>query len=61
MQNRTYSLVAGIALLLVAIVFFIMPGLLDYDAFIPVIVGVVAFISGLGILLLGFGQGRQAG
>ena len=36
MENKTYGLVAGIALLVVAVVFLVLPGLLDYDAFRPV-------------------------
>lgn len=53
MDRSTYRLVSGIALLAAAIVFFMLPGLLDYDAFIPVIIGiallgaaVISFVAG---------------
>ena len=55
MGKRTYSLVAGVALLCVAIFFFTVPELLDYDAFIPVILGLLSLMSGIAILLIGLG------
>ncbi len=50
MDKATYALISGIALLASAIAFFILPGALDYDAFIPVIVG----ISLLGAAIISF-------
>jgi hypothetical protein len=56
MDKATYALMSGIALLAAAIGFFILPGLLDYDAFVPVIVG----ISLLGAAIISFIAGYSA-
>ncbi len=58
MESRAYSLVAGVALLCVAVVFLALPEVLDYDAFIPFIFSLVAFVSGIAILISGLGRGR---
>jgi hypothetical protein len=53
MENKTYSLVAGIALLCAAVVFLVLPELLDYDAFIPFVFSLIAFVSGIVVLISG--------
>ena len=53
MENKAYSLVAGVALLCAAVVFLTLPELLDYDAFVPFIFSLVAFVSGVAVLISG--------
>ena len=53
MGTRPYSLIAGIALLCAAVVLLALPELLDYDAFIPVVLALVVLLSGIAVLFTG--------
>ena len=53
MSTRTYSLAAGIALLGAAVILFALPALLDYDAFIPVILAIGSLLGGIAVLVSG--------
>ena len=56
MDRATYSLVSGIALLVAGIVFFVLPAVFDYEAFIPVLVGIVLLGGGIISLLSGYSK-----
>ena len=48
MDKSTYSLVAGIALLLTAVTFFVLPAIIDrLDAFVPVMLSIVSLVASL--------------
>ena len=68
MGNKAYSLIAGIALLCASVVFLALPELLHFDAprlydptygkvlvegFIPFVFSLVAFVSGIAVLISG--------
>ena len=54
--KETCDLVAGIALLCAAVVLLVLPELLDYDAFIPFLFALTAFVSGMFLLISGRGR-----
>ena len=49
MSRRSFSLAAGSALLVAAVVFLLLPALLDYDAFIPVLLAMICLFSAIAI------------
>ena len=61
MDRATYALVSGIALLVAAIAFFTLPALLDYDAFIPVVVGIVLFGAAIISFIAGYSEVGEPG
>ena len=56
-STRQYSLAAGIALLLAAAGFAVMPALLDYDAFIPVLLMLVCTFAAIAVVYQGLSSG----
>ena len=59
MDRATYSLVSGIALLVAGIIFFTLPAVLDYDAFIPVLVGIVLFGAAIMSFISGYSKLKE--
>jgi hypothetical protein len=57
-SSRSYSLFAGIALLCAGVVFFALPQILDYDAFLPFLFALLSFLSGIAVLFMGLGSER---
>ena len=56
MEKRTYSFAAGAILLVVSLAFFIIPAVLDVDAFIPFIFSLVSFVFGIGFFFIGHSE-----
>ena len=56
MNQRTYGFAAGTVLIIVSILFFVSPFLLNYDAFIPLLLALVSFILGVGFFFMGYSQ-----
>ncbi len=54
-DNKTYSLIAGVSLLAASVIFFALPELLDYDAFLPVILSLVFLMGALAVFFSGLG------
>lgn len=53
MNKQVYSLASGTVLIAASLVFFLLPSLLNLDAFIPVMLAILAFLAGLGMFLTG--------
>ena len=53
MDKRTYNFAVGIVLMIAAFAFFMMPALLNMDAFIPLMFALVSFLIGLGFFFMG--------
>lgn len=54
MDRRRFSLLAATLLLVAAVVFFVLPAALDYDAFIPVMAGIACLLGAFFYLFAGF-------
>lgn len=53
MSNRRYSLAAGTVLMIAAVGFIVMPSLLNYDAFIPLMLSLVCLFSAIAMFFRG--------
>ena len=53
MNARNYTLAAGTVMIIASLLFLSLPSLLNYDAFIPFIFSVIAFLAGLVLLFSG--------
>ncbi len=53
MDKRTYNFAVGIVLIILSLVFFIMPGLLGFDMFIPFLFALISFILGIAFFFMG--------
>jgi hypothetical protein len=52
-SSRRYAVVVGTVLLVAAVFFAVMPALLDYDAFIPVILTLVCTVAAIAVFVQG--------
>ena len=52
-SSRRYAVVVGTVLLVAAVGFVVMPALLDYDAFIPVMLALVCTFSAIAVFVQG--------
>jgi hypothetical protein len=53
MDKRTYRFAVGIVLVIISLVFFSLPSLLNLDALIPVMFALVSFILGIWFFFVG--------
>ncbi len=56
MDKRTYDLIVGVIFLVVAISFFVMPGFLNLDPFIPVMLEFISFIIAVVFFFSGYSE-----
>ncbi|MCW4040224.1 MAG: hypothetical protein NWE83_05685 [Candidatus Bathyarchaeota archaeon] len=56
MDKRTYNLVAGIIMIIVSLVFFMLPSVLNLDAFIPIMFALVSFVIGIWFFITGWSE-----
>ena len=56
MDKRTYDLVVGVIFLIVAISFFVMPGFLNLDPLIPVMIAFISFLIAIAFFFLGYSE-----
>ena len=57
MERRTYNFAVGIILLIVALAFFALPGLLDIDGFMPFMFALVSFMIAIYFFFMGQREG----
>ncbi len=53
MDKRTYRFAVGIVLVIISLVFFSLPSLLNLDYFIPIMFALVSFILGIWFFFMG--------
>jgi len=53
MDKRTYRFAVGIVLVIISLVFFSLPSLLNLDALIPFMFALVSFILGIWFFFMG--------
>jgi uncharacterized membrane protein len=55
-DKRTYNFAVGVFLVIVSFLFFILPGFLNLDAFIPFMFALVSFILGIYFFFMGYSE-----
>lgn len=56
MDKRTYSLVIGITMIIVSLVFFVLPSVMNVDAFFPFLFSLVSFVLGIWFFVTGWSE-----
>ncbi|MFC2142879.1 hypothetical protein ACFLQN_00600 [Candidatus Aenigmatarchaeota archaeon] len=59
MDQNTYNFSVGIVMIIVALIFYASPGILNYDAFIPIMLAIVSFIIGIAFFFMGLSEKKK--